>query len=240
MAVVDPRGRACCARPAVRRVTEAITGFVLVALGLRLATDEAGVARYGCSGEALPPDHLRVPDERARLRADEGHARVARLRTRPASAARRRPDPLQHLLDPREGGHAARRPPGRGQRLKREDPSRVVGVGRLLVAVDEGEGVRAVPVRGRGVRARARCTGWPSSSTATASARRATSSSRASPATCRCSASATSRAGCRSRWAATACAPTASCRPPAGARCRGPPRSWSRRSSGWPPTACAR
>ena len=37
-----------------------------------------------------------------------------------------------------------------------------------------------------------------------------------------CAAGARPRDGCRSRWAATASAPTASCRPPAGARCRRP------------------
>ena len=64
--------------------------------------------------KAVPRHHLRVPDERARLRADEGHARVARLR-RGARARRRRPDPLQHLLDPREGRRPLRRAPRRGQ-----------------------------------------------------------------------------------------------------------------------------
>ena len=38
------------------------------------------------AGEALPRHHLRVPDERARLRAHEGHARVARLRARRRSS----------------------------------------------------------------------------------------------------------------------------------------------------------
>ena len=38
------------------------------------------------AGEALPRHHLRVPDERARLRAHEGHARVARVRARRRSA----------------------------------------------------------------------------------------------------------------------------------------------------------
>ena len=110
----------------------------------------------------LPPHHLRVPDERARLGAHEGHARLARLR-RGGGARRRRPDPLQHLLDPREGGHPAGRAPRRGQAPQDRGPEPRGGRGRLLVAVGEGAGVRAVPVRGRGVRARARCTSWPSS-----------------------------------------------------------------------------
>ncbi|MBA2343009.1 MAG: aldehyde dehydrogenase family protein, partial [Thermoleophilaceae bacterium] len=33
---------------------------------------------YGAD-EGLPPDHVRLPDERARLRADEGNARLAGL-----------------------------------------------------------------------------------------------------------------------------------------------------------------
>src|SRR5256886_8437901 len=50
----------------------------------------------------LPPNDVRVPDERARLRADEGDARVARI-PRGARARAGRPDPFQHLLDPRVG-----------------------------------------------------------------------------------------------------------------------------------------
>ena len=61
--------------------------------------------RYSPADAQLPPDHLRVPDERARLGAHEGHARVAGLR-RSRRPGRRRPDPVQHLLHPREGGHA--------------------------------------------------------------------------------------------------------------------------------------
>ena len=46
-------------------------------------------ARYPPRREALPRHHVRLPDERARLRAHEGHARVARLRAR----RRRAPTP---------------------------------------------------------------------------------------------------------------------------------------------------
>ena len=105
--------------------------------------------------KTLPPDHLRVPDERARLRAHEGHARLARLR-RGGGARRRRPDPLQHLLDPREGGHPAGRAPRRGQ-APQDRGSRAAwwawaAAGRSRV---KERRLRAVPVRGRGVRARA-------------------------------------------------------------------------------------
>ena len=101
--------------------------------------------------EALPPDHLRVPDERARLRADEGHARVARL-PRVARPRGRRPDPVQHLLDPREGGQPAGRAPRRGQAAQVGGPGAGDRDRRLLVAVAEGPGLRDVPVRRRGVR----------------------------------------------------------------------------------------
>lgn len=51
--------------------------------------------------KAIPRDHVRVPDERARFRTDQGHARVAWLRgsRSPRSCG---PDPVQHVLDPRE------------------------------------------------------------------------------------------------------------------------------------------
>src|SRR5262245_5784299 len=51
--------------------------------------------------EALPRDHIRVPDERPRLRADQGAARVARARRggHAGGGGRHR---LQHLHRPRE------------------------------------------------------------------------------------------------------------------------------------------
>src|SRR5919197_2072090 len=52
------------------------------------------------ANEALPRHHVRVPDERARLRADEGDARVARLRGG-RHPRRLGPHPLQHVLPPR-------------------------------------------------------------------------------------------------------------------------------------------
>src|SRR5207248_11077438 len=64
--------------------------------------------------EALSRHHVRVPDERARLRADEGDARVARV-LGGGGARRGRRDPLQHLLDPREGRQPPDRPPRRGE-----------------------------------------------------------------------------------------------------------------------------
>ncbi len=66
----------------------------------------------------------------------------------------RRRDPLQHLLDPRGGGRAVRRPPRDGAARQARAPGRHRRRRRLLGAVGEGRGVRAVPVRRRGVRAR--------------------------------------------------------------------------------------
>ena len=170
--------------------------------------------------KSLPRHHVRVPDERARLRADEGHARVARVRGG-AGARGRRPDPVQHLLDPRVGGQPVHRPPRRGQAAEVRGPGAGGGRGRLLGAVGEGRGLRALPVRGRRLRPGADPQAGRVPDRRTRSPRRATSSSRASPATCRRSASASSRAGCRSPWAATASARTASSLDP---RARGQPR----------------
>ena len=64
--------------------------------------------------EALPRHHVRLPDERPRLRADQGHARVARPR-RGAVAGRGGRDRLQHLHDPREARPALRRAPRAGR-----------------------------------------------------------------------------------------------------------------------------
>ncbi len=103
--------------------------------------------------EDLPRHDLRLSDERARLGADEGDARVARLprgrRPRPG-----RPDPVQHLLDPREGRRALHRPPRRGQAGEVRAPGCRRRGRRLLGAVGQGGGVRALPVRRRGVRPR--------------------------------------------------------------------------------------
>ena len=103
--------------------------------------------------DELPRHHLRVPDERARLGADEGHARVARVR-RGAGARGRRPDPVQHLLDPREGRRALRRPPARGGGAQAPRPGAGDRRRRLLGAVGQGQRVPPVPVRRRRVRAR--------------------------------------------------------------------------------------
>ena len=77
----------------------------------------------------LPRHHVRLPDERARLRADAGDARVARLRARRPS--REEADlilfntcSIRESADNRFVAHL-----GEAKRLKSEDPERVVGVG---------------------------------------------------------------------------------------------------------------
>ena len=97
----------------------------------------------------------------------------------------RRPDPLQHLLDPRGRRQPLHRPPRRGEAAEVRGPRARRRRRRLLGAVGQGRGLRALPVRRRRLRARARSGGWPSSSPPTRSPPRATSSSRTSPATCR-------------------------------------------------------
>ena len=75
-----------------------------------------------------------------------GYAEAARAR-------RGRPDPLQHVLDPRVGRQPLRRAPGGGQAAQGRGPGAGRRGRRLLVAVDEGAGVRALPVRRRRLRA---------------------------------------------------------------------------------------
>ena len=79
--------------------------------------------------KTLPPHHLRVPDERARLGAHEGHARVARLRGGARSASDAdlilfNTCSIREKADSRLVGHL-----GEAKRLKARGPGRVVGVG---------------------------------------------------------------------------------------------------------------
>ncbi len=74
--------------------------------------------------------------------------------TRGARARRRRPDPLQHLLDPREGRRPLRRPPARGEGAQAARPGARDRRRRLLGAVGQGAGLPPVPVRRRRVRPR--------------------------------------------------------------------------------------
>ena len=157
-----------------------------------------------------------------------------------AERARGRPDPLQHVLDPRDRRQPLHRAPRRGQapqaRTTRADRRR----GRLLGAVGQGGGVRALPVRRRRVRpgAGAQARGVPHQRLADRAGllrvrglhRPAAGAPRARP----------SRAGCRSASAATA---LLLLHRALDARARGQPPirgARSRRSARWPPRACAR
>ena len=85
-----------------------------------------------------------------------GYARGARAR-------RGRPDPVQHLLDPRGGRQPLHRPPRRGQAAQVRGPRARGRRRRLLGAVGQGRGLRALPVRRRRLRPRPDRAGWPSS-----------------------------------------------------------------------------
>ncbi len=67
--------------------------------------------------EALPRHDLRLPDERSRLRANQGHARVPRSRRGDVSGNGRRRR-LQHVHRPREAGYPARRIPRKRRRTQ--------------------------------------------------------------------------------------------------------------------------
>ena len=185
------------------------------------------VTTFGCQMNVHDSERMRGMLDVARLRGG-GEPRGGR------------PDPLQHLLDPRVGRQPLHRPPRRGEAAEVRRPRAGRRRRRLLGAVGQGRGLPSASPSSTSPSARARSTSSPSSSTPTRSAPRATSSSRTSPATCRPGASASSRAGCRSPRAATAAAPTASSPRPGGARSAATPASWSPRPRRWPPTGCAR
>ena len=163
----------------------------------------SGSLRITCGDEALPPDDVRLPDERARLRADEGMLESLGY----AEAAERGEADLilfntcsiRETADSRFVAHL-----GEAKRLKRERARAGGRRRRLLGAVAQGGGVRALPVRRRRVRPGAGPQARRVPHERLADARRASSSSRASPAICRRGARGRSRAGCRSASAATA------------------------------------
>ena len=69
-----------------------------------------------------------------------------------ASRDERRPDPLQHLLDPRVGRQPLHRPPGRGEAAQVRRPRAGRRRRRLLGAVGQGRGLPALPLRRRRLR----------------------------------------------------------------------------------------
>ena len=117
------------------------------------------------------------------------------------------------------------RPPRRGQRRSADHPERDRGVGGCWAQAVKEE----VFARSRSSTSRsgpADCTTRRLARPATRSPRRASSSSRGSPAACPPSGPGTSRRGCRSAWAATPSARTASSPPTRGRERSRPPGSW--------------
>ena len=178
----------------------------------------------------LPPDHVRLSDEQPRLRAHQGHARVARPgggRLEGGGRSRR----LQHVHDPREAGHQALRLSRRCRRAEARESRPRDRRRRLLRRGAAGAHLRPLSAGRRRLRAgldpaprRVGRHGWRRASTAAGSAPTSTS-----PATCRSTASDPRTRGCRCRWAATRRARTASCRrSEGGSRAADPATSWPR------------
>ena len=130
---------------------------------------------------------------------------------------------------------------GDAKRVKRERPDAVVAVGGCWAQSQKERGVPSSSRSWTSPSARARYRAWASWWRGSGSTPSAPSASTGrSAAACRRCASGRTRPGCRSRWAATASAPTASCRACGGASAAARPPTWSPRSRRWPPTACAR
>ena len=160
----------------------------------------------------LPRDDLRLPDERSRQRAHQGHARGARTGGG-GDTGRRGCRRLQHLHDPREARHEACCVPRRGGRAE----ARGAGPGdrrrRLLRRGAARPDLRALSRRStsRSVRARSRTSASGSAQVVSASpAAGSVSTIASSRPSCRRTTSVHSRRGFRSRWAATRSARTAS------------------------------
>ena len=134
----------------------------------RAADTLRGVKRYHVTD-------LRLPDERARLGADQGPAGVAR----PGGGARPRPRPTCWCSTP---ARSARRPTSgfvahlmEARAAKQRDPGQADRRRRLLVGVDEGRAVRAATRSSTSRSARAPSTSWATTSPPAASCRAATS-----------------------------------------------------------------
>ena len=102
---------------------------------------------------ALPRDHVRVPDERHDSERIKGMLESLGI-GEATSAGRGRRRRLQHVHDPREAGHAARRLPRRRRSAEAREPGARDRRRRLLRGGAAGADLRALPVRRRRVRAR--------------------------------------------------------------------------------------
>src|SRR5919109_2918498 len=153
-------------RPSVTKRARATANRCMNPSPLELAkTDVATLAGLGRESKALPcpelqcprreavPRHdVRLPDERPRLGADQGHAGGARTGGERRAGGRRRPG-LQHVHDPREAGSTVRGAPraGTGAQGAR---SREGNRGRRGLRPGAARAaLRALPVRRRCLRA---------------------------------------------------------------------------------------
>ena len=109
-------------------------------------------------GPNLRHPHLRVPDERARFRADRRAARGRRVRARLRPGGRRRHG-AQHLLHPRERRQQAVRRPGPAQGGEGPATRRAHRGGRVPRPEGSGAGPGAGRPRRRGVRHPQRASG---------------------------------------------------------------------------------
>ena len=94
----------------------------------------------------VPRHDIRLPNERARLGAHQGHARVARAR-RGGVPDEADVDRVQHVHDPREARHAAGRVPRKRGRAEASSTGRRRRCRRLLRRGAARADLRALPVR---------------------------------------------------------------------------------------------
>ena len=145
----DRRGDRIARRPRTSRSMRATPSARLIVIAGDRARPHGGL---DCGGDApLQRHHVRLPDERPRLRAHEGAARVAGPRRGDRARGSRRAR-VQHLHDPREGRRALPRAPDGRARGEAARPLQGDRRRRLLVGVDQGRAVRAVSVRRPGLR----------------------------------------------------------------------------------------
>ena len=104
--------------------------------------------------EAVPRHHVRLPDERPRLRADQGHARGARARR---GAARRRTPTCLSSTRARSGRSRTSASPPTSRRRGRasgSDPDKVIAVGGCYAEAQRERHLRALPASRRRLRPR--------------------------------------------------------------------------------------
>ncbi len=105
----------------------------------------------GYRGQDVLPGNLRLPDECARFREGDRHARAAGV-SPGSDGGRSWPGPLQHLFHPRQGRAEGFQPAGRLQEA--EGAGQAVRRPRLRGSTGRRKGLRARPVRFPGLRFR--------------------------------------------------------------------------------------